>query len=197
MAKNKRVKAKNVVVYVLVVLLVVAVIGSIAFLTNGFKSDISTFFLRVNGDYVAGDVADYVVSKSEPLNVETIYLFEDSSEEVNKGYKASIKANEQISFNFAVDGEMHSFNNDISWNDAFDIVSTEKGFMVMPKDDTFAQLLCRLFDREEVEFSIPDDVKNLFCLTVSSYDDTKSFNVYFTMSQIRTGIVLDYTEIVF
>ena len=74
MSKKRKVKIGSIIAYVVIVLVIVAVVGSVAFLTNGFSSDFKTFFLRVNGRYVAGDVGDFVVSQSSPLEVETIYL---------------------------------------------------------------------------------------------------------------------------
>lgn len=196
MAKKKQVKTGLIITYVVVALLLIAVVGLVAFFTNGFTSEFATFFLKVNGDFVTGDAVNYCTSTINPLNVETLYTFEPAETEENRGYIIDIKVNENISFNFAVDGEMHSSRDDIDWTLAFDITETDKGFTLTPKSNYLGDILALVCGGENAEYSIPDNVPNMFCLHVYSYDESACINVYFSVSAEIYSVSLDVTEVV-
>lgn len=197
MAKKKQVKTGLIITYVVVALLIVAVVGLVAFFTNGFTSEFATFFLKVNGDYITADAGNYYTSTINPLDVETLYVFESTGTEENKGYIMDIKANENISFTFSVDGEMHSFHDEIDWTFAFDIIETDKGFMVAPKSNYLGDILALACGGEKAEYTVPDNVPNMFCLYVYSYDESACIKVYFSVSAEIYSVSLDVTEVVF
>lgn len=192
MAK-KQVNARNIIAIVGLVLLVVAVIGLVAYFTKGFSTNV--FYIKVNGEIVSEATAGYLTSREAPLNVEVKEAFDVGEESPN--YFVEIKANEEISFTYSVDGVMHTFNNDIDWNSLFYIEQNENGFLLIPKADCLDELLGEAHGGSKVEFALPDEVLNIFCMTISSEDASKQYKVYFSLPQVRTGIVLSEKEMVF
>ena len=111
MAK-KQVNSRNIIAIVGLVLLVVAVIGLVAYFTKGFSTKV--FYIKVNDELVSEATAGYFTSRGTPLKVEVGEAFGDSENAPN--YFIEIKANEEISFTYSVDGVMYAFNNDIRFN---------------------------------------------------------------------------------
>ena len=192
MAK-KQVNARNIIAIVGLVLLVVAVIGLVAYFTKGFSTKV--FYIKVNDELVSEATAGYFTSRGTPLKVEVGEAFGDSENVSN--YFIEIKANEEISFTYSVDGEMYAFNNDIDWDALFHIEQNEHGFLLIPKADSLDELLGEAHGGSTIEFDLPDEVSNIFCLTISSEDASKQYKVYFSLPQVRAGIVLSEKEIVF
>ena len=60
-------KIGQVVSYIAILLVIVAVIGVFAYFTNGFTTDFKTFYVSVNGKDVMTSQNGYVVTPSEPL----------------------------------------------------------------------------------------------------------------------------------
>lgn len=78
-------KIGQVVSYIVILLVIVAVIGVFAYFTNGFTSDFKTFYVSVNGKDVMASGNGYVVTPSEPLKVDVKYTFAFNKNET-KGY---------------------------------------------------------------------------------------------------------------
>lgn len=68
-------KIGQVVSYIVILLVIVAVIGVFAYFTNGFTSDFKTFYVSVNGKDVMTTANGYVVTPQEPLSVDVKYTF--------------------------------------------------------------------------------------------------------------------------
>ena len=62
-------KTIRILTYVLLGLLVVGVIGFVAYFTNGFKSDFKTFYINVDGKDIMESDGGYKVSKDKPMDV--------------------------------------------------------------------------------------------------------------------------------
>ena len=68
-------KTIRILTYVLIGLLVVGVIGFVAYFTNGFKSDFKTFYISVDGKDIMKSDGGYKVSKGKPLEIKVKYVF--------------------------------------------------------------------------------------------------------------------------
>lgn len=105
-------KIGQVVSYIAILLVIVAVIGVFAYFTNGFTSDFKTFYVSVNGKDVMTSQNGYVVTPSEPLKVDVKYTFAFNKNET-KGYSVKIVPNKtDEDFDFSVDGETHFFGDE-------------------------------------------------------------------------------------
>lgn len=188
MAKSKRLNTKSIFACVGLVLILVAVVGLIAGLTNGFTDNPVSLYVKVNGEIITGDKADYLISRVNPLVIETN----------NAGdYVVDIKANEKISFNYSADDEVFTFGNDVNWNEMFVVENLETGFAIYPTSDFLDDLIAIRHGAEKVDFALPDQSLNLFCLTISHKNTSKQYKIYFSLPQMRTTIILSEKEIVF
>ena len=74
-------KIGQVVSYIVILLVIVAVIGVFAYFTNGFTSDFKTFYVSVNGKDVMTSQSGYVVTPSEPLKGEIYFCVQSVGNE--------------------------------------------------------------------------------------------------------------------
>ena len=95
-------KTIRILSYALLGLLVVGVIGFVAYFTNGFKSDFKTFYINVDGKDVMESDGGYKVSKSKPLEVKVKYIFSVGSSQ-KKEYSVKVAPN-------AIDGSDFTFS---------------------------------------------------------------------------------------
>ena len=77
-------KIGQVVSYIVILLVIVAVIGVFAYFTNGFTSDFKTFYVTVNGKDVMTTTGGYVLSQDKSTTVDVKYTFAFANEQ-NKG----------------------------------------------------------------------------------------------------------------
>ena len=70
--RNKTIRILS---YALLGLLVVGVIGFVAYFTNGFKSDFKTFYINIDGKDVMESDGGYKVSKGKPIEIKVKYVF--------------------------------------------------------------------------------------------------------------------------
>lgn len=197
--KQGTAKISKVVAYIVIVLLVVAVCGVIAFFTNGFTSDFKTFYVVVDNANVMHSSGGYVLMYNESLTVDVKYTFGFLSKE-EKGYSVKIipKADE-VDFDFIIDGSVYSFAAESDLTAGFDIVRSENSFTIAPKGSMF-QILSAVYPDSEIEFddSSIDFSKDLFTVVVTSYNGEASVYINFgILSCDISGITLDKTEIVF
>lgn len=107
-AKKATKTTLGVTVYVLIVLAIIAVVGLIFQLTNGFTDKVKTFYVTVDKTIVTDASGGYVITETRPLNGVVRNLSTDSN---NKGYSLKVVPNklDGKDFAFAVDGKTHTF----------------------------------------------------------------------------------------
>ena len=143
-------KIGQVVSYIVILLVIVAVIGVFAHFTNGFTTDFKTFYVSVNGKDVMTSGDGYVVTPSEPLKVDVKYTFAFNKNET-KGYSVKIVPNKtDDDFDFSVDGETHFFGDEKDLTNGFVIDKQEKSFTVIPKGGTLQEILQAVYSDNEV-----------------------------------------------
>ena len=97
---------------------------------------------------------------------------------------------EKISFNYSADDEVFTFGNDVNWNEMFVVENIENGFAIYPTSDFLDDLIATRHGAEKVDFALPDQSLNLFCLTISHKNTSKQYKIYFSLPQMRTTIIL-------
>ena len=191
-------KIGQVVSYIVILLVIVAVIGVFAHFTNGFTSDFKTFYVSVDGKDVMISGNGYVISKNEPLSVDVKYTFGSFNKNETKDYSVKIIPNkiENSDFTYTVDGESKSFQLETDLTAAFEIDKGEKSFTVKPKGKSLTEVLT-VFYGTEVTDCENKGYTDMFTIIVTSYNGEASVKLNFTIAGKVVGVVLDREVIVF
>lgn len=189
-------KIGQVVSYIVILLVIVAVIGVFAYFTNGFTSDFKTFYVSVNGKDVMTSGSGYVITPQEPLSVDVKYTFAFNQAET-KGYSVKIVPNKtDENFDFSVDGETHYFGDEKDLSNGFIIDKQEKSFTVTPKGSTPLEILEAVYPESEV-YCESKGYNDMFTLIITSYNGESSVKLNFALERRVTGITFDKEVIEF
>lgn len=189
-------KIGQVVSYIVILLVIVAVIGVFAYFTNGFTSDFKTFYVSVNGKDVMTSSSGYVITPQEPLSVDVKYTFAFNQSET-KGYSVKIVPNKtDEDFDFTVDGETHYFGDEKDLSNGFIIDKQEKSFTVTPKGSTPLEILQAIYPENEVSCK-SKGYNDMFTLIITSYNGEASVKLNFALERRVTGITFDKEVIQF
>lgn len=191
----------RVVSYIIIILVIVGIFGSIAFFTNGLTSDFKTFYLVIEDDYVLTTAGGYVVSASNPLTVNVKYTFGAFSAE-QSGFSLIVvpSDDESTNFDFTVDDAVLSFHAERDLTAGFNIIYEESSFTISSKGN-IEDILSVLYpdnnvsvDKDSIDFD-----KDLFKIIVTSYDGQSNVSVTFAIKNYNnaSSISLDNKEIVF
>lgn len=191
-------KIGQVVSYIVILLVIVAVIGVFAHFTNGFTSDFKTFYVSVDGKDVMISGNGYVISKNEPLSVDVKYTFGSFNKNETKDYSVKIIPNkiENSDFTYTVDGESKSFQLETDLTAAFEIDKGEKSFTVKPKGKSLTEVLTAFYGTEITDCE-NKGYTDMFTIIVTSYNGEASVKLNFTIAGKVVGVVLDREVIVF
>lgn len=116
----------KVVSYLLVLLILVGIIGCIAFLTNNFTQEPATMLVQVNGQLVKGNVDSIVFDKTSSAVFKVLNLS-------GQGYTIQIvpEVTDDLDFQFKLGDETVWFSSDQSdYSSLFNITETEDGFEI-------------------------------------------------------------------
>ena len=191
-------KIGQVVSYIVILLVIVAVIGVFAHFTNGFTSDFKTFYVSVDGKDVMISGNGYVISKNEPLSVDVKYTFGSFNKNETKDYSVKIIPNkiENSDFTYTVDGESKSFQSETDLTAAFEIDKGEKSFTVKPKGKSLTEVLTAFYGTEVTDCE-NKGYTDMFTIIVTSYNGEASVKLNFTIAGKVVGVVLVREVIVF
>ena len=191
-------KIGQVVSYIAILLVIVAVIGVFAHFTNGFTSDFKTFYVSVDGKDVMISGSGYVISENEPLSVDVKYTFDAFNKNETKDYSVKIIPNkiENSDFTYTVDGESKSFQLETDLTAAFEIDKGEKSFTVKPKGKSLTEVLTAFYSTEVTDCE-NKGYTDMFTIIVTSYNGEASVKLNFTIAGKVVGVVLDREVIVF
>ena len=191
-------KIGQVVSYIVILLVIVAVIGVFAHFTNGFTSDFKTFYVSVDGKDVMISGSGYAISENEPLSVDVKYTFGSFNKNETKDYSVKIVPNkiENSDFSYTVDGESKSFQSETDLTAAFEIDKGEKSFTVKPKGKSLTEVLTAFYGKE-VTAGDNKDYTDMFTIIVTSYNGEASVKLNFTIAGKVNGVILDREAIVF
>ena len=189
-------KIGQVVSYIVILLVIVAVIGVFAYFTNGFTSDFKTFYVSVNGKDVMTSSGGYVITPQEPLSVDVKYTFAFNQSET-KGYSVKIVPNKtDEDFDFSVDGVTHYFGDEKDLSNGFIIDKQEKSFTIVPKGGTPLEILKAVYPESEVTCE-SKGYNDMFTVIVTSYNGESSVKLNFALERRVTGITFDKEVIEF
>ena len=76
-------KFGKIIAYVLIVFILIGAIGFLAYNTDGFTGEVTTFSVECDGRQVMKSASGFTMSKDEPMIVKVKYAFEEN----NKGNK--------------------------------------------------------------------------------------------------------------
>lgn len=191
-------KIGQVVSYMVILLVIVAVIGVFAHFTNGFTSDFKTFYVSVNGKDVMISGSDYAISENEPLSVDVKYTFGAFNQNETKDYSVKIIPNkiENSDFTYTVDGESKSFQSETDLTAAFEIEKGEKSFTVKPKGKSLTEVLTAFYGTEVTDCE-NKGYTDMFTIIVTSYNGEASVKLNFMIAGKVVGVILDREVIVF
>ena len=191
-------KIGQVVSYIVILLVIVAVIGVFAHFTNGFTSDFKTFYVSVDGKDVMISGSGYVISENEPLSVDVKYTFDAFNKNETKDYSVKIIPNkiENSDFTYTVDGESKSFQLETDLTAAFEIDKGEKSFTVKPKGKSLTEVLTAFYSTEVTDCE-NKGYTDMFTIIVTSYNGEASVKLNFTVAGKVTGVSFDKEVILF
>ena len=197
MAKQKR-NFVNVLSYMLIVLLILAICGGIVYFTNGLTTEFKSFYLIVNGEDILDDKGGIAVSANQSLKIEPKYVLGVLNKDLS-GYSYEIKANPEANFSFNVGEDSYDFAGDnLDFTKCFSVVETETELTLTAKAGDIEHMLAYIFPDSEITIDGEVDYsKDLFLLTVKSYNEKASITLGLHYILGVLGITLDVTEIVF
>lgn len=202
MSKQGTNKIGKAISYIVIVLVLVAVCGLLAYFTNGFTSDFKTFYVECDGTQVMSTANGYHLTYGEPKTVDVKYTFGAVNKEIS-GYSVKVipKSDGNNDFDFTLDGNAYSFYGEDDFTNGFAIVQEENSFTIEPKGN-IEDVIKAVYPTYEV--AIPDDQeidfsKDMFTLIVYSYNGEASITINFTIDDYRlpSSISLDKEVIVF
>ena len=185
----------GVIVYVLIVLAVIAVVGLVFQLTNGFKTDVKTFYVTVDKTIITDSFGGYVVTESKPLKGTVRNL---STNTGSKGYTLKVVPNkiDGKDFAFTVDGKTHTFQTEENLTAGFDITADGDKFSIVPKGGCVTGILKQIYG-DTVSDCNDNSYKDMFTLLVTSKDGKNEIKLNFSVSGKVTGVSLDKEVIIF
>lgn len=191
-------KTIRILSYALLGLLVVGVIGFVAYFTNGFKSDFKTFYINVDGKDVMESDGGYKVSKGKPLEIKVKYVFSGATNQ-KKEYSVKVVPNtiDGRDFTFSDGKEGKSFQSVEDITSGFDIKKTENGFTVSPKGNALEEVLKSVYPNGKFDNVNEKGYENMFTLVVTSYDGNASVKLYFSLLSKVCGVTLNKEGILF
>lgn len=187
----------KVISYIFVVMVLVGVIGVVAYFTGGFTSGFKTFYLTINGKDVLTSASGYSVDSENPLVVDVKYVFGFAGEE-ETGYLVKVVPNtgEVEDFEFTVDGQKQSFKAQKDLTAGFHIEYGEDSFTLTPIGN-IEEIIQAVYPTSEIGGCDIPGYENMFALIVTSYDGSASVTVYFCCPDKVTGVGLDKESITF
>lgn len=197
MNKQGTKKIGKVVSYTVIVLILIAACGLLAYFTNGFTSDFKTFYVECGGQQVLSSGGGFEMTKDEPLTVEVKYTFGAVNKEIS-GYSVKVVPN-QIDgkdFDFTLDGDAYSFQAEDDMTAGFDIEQGETSFTVKPKGG-INDILKAVYPNYEVSDVRDKAYVDMFTLVVTSYNGEASVRLNFTVTEKVEGVILDQEVIKF
>ncbi len=185
----------KIISWVLIVLVLVAGIGAIAYFTGGFTGEFKTFYVVVNDKDILTSASDYEVSISEPLTVNVKYTF---AEDGVNGYSVKVVPNalQGKDFDFIVDGEAYSFQSESDLTAGFDIEYNDSSFVIKPKG-TLNEVMAAVYPSSKLGDLTGMGYENMFLLVVDSYNGESTVTLAFSIPEGVSGVEISPDHIYF
>lgn len=171
-----------IIVYLLVLVALIGVLAGVIIHTNGFTTDFKVFYVTVNGTKIIDRASGYKVENTKPLEVQVGYVFDKLVGET-KSYSVKIVPADNVTFDFTVDGDVHSFQDETDLSAGFKIDLHEKDFSIT-STGCVRQILSCIYP--EMTVAVPEEMActedEIFKLVVTSYNGKDSVEVTFGVS---------------
>ena len=180
---------------ILVVLLLIAGIGAIAYFTGGFTGEFKTFYLTVGDRDILTSATGFQVSVDEPLTVNVKYTF---AEDGVNGYSVKVVPNalQGKDFDFTIDGIPYSFQAESDLTAGFEIEENESSFTLKPKG-TLNEVMAAVYPNSEIEDLTGKGYENMFLLVVNSYNGSSTVTLAFSIAEGVSGVEITPDHIYF
>ena len=194
--KSANLKVSKVITYILIFLVIVGILGFVAYFTNGFSGDFKEFYVNVDGKNVLAEESGVMLAADAPLTANIKYTFGAFSNDISGYHLAVLPATD---FDFTVDGEPHKFADEKDLSAGFEITEGEEEFTLTPKG-SLADILKAVYPESEIEFDkrkVPLDT-DLFKVVVYSQDKSAHITIGCRLKDpFMEGVILDKEVIVF
>ena len=180
---------------ILVVLLLIAGIGAIAYFTGGFTGEFKTFYLTVGDRDILTSATGFQVSVDEPLTVNVKYTF---AEDGVNGYSVKVVPNalQGKDFDFTIDGIPYSFQAESDLTAGFEIEENASSFTLKPKG-TLNEVMAAVYPNSQIEDLSGKGYENMFLLVVDSYNGASTVTLAFSIVEGVSGIEIKPGNIYF
>lgn len=173
---------------------IVAAIGCIAFFTNNFTEDFSTFYVEVNGEKIASSAGGYIVGGEENF---VVNVKDANPNKQDKGYMVSVIPKAGVDFEFTVDDETKLFADENDLTNAFEIIKDGNNLMLNPKGN-LEYILQKQYPDKTIRYDANsiNSEEDLFSLIIKNYDEA-TVTINFRIPNTVYGVMLEPEEIVF
>ena len=181
--------------WAIIVLLLVAGVGAIAYFTGGFTGEFKTFYINVDGKDILSSASGYKASISEPIVVNVKYTF---AEDGANGYYVKVVPNalQGKDFDFTIDGELYSYQAEFDLTAGFDIECKDSSFVLKPKG-TLNEVMAAVYPNSEIEDLTGMGYENMFLLVVESYTRDSTVTLAFSVEEGVSGVTITPDHIYF
>lgn len=180
-------------------IMIAAVILAIAFIykyTNGFESDFTTFYVKVDDKRITSDTGGFVLEENKTKKIEVKYTFGKIDNE-KKGYTVRVVPHVDMenNFFFVVDGVELAFSDIVDFTRVFDITLNDDYFTIAYNGD-LDYILKTACNGNEISSTNDKAFTDMFAIEIYSYNKKEKISIFFTVNVYCT-VEIDKTEIVF
>lgn len=193
--KRRQGKFGNFISYILILIVVVGSLGAIAYFTGGFTRDFNTFSVDCNGRNVTTSASGFEMTVESPLTVDINYGI--TGNEINDfSVKVIPNVIEGKDFDFKLDGETYSYQEEKDLTDGFEIEYKENSFTIKPKGG-ITDILQAMYPNNVVEDCRYMAYRNMYTLVITAQDGETNVLLHFTIPEHAVDVLLDKEVIIF
>ena len=177
MKKKSTSNVALIITYILIIMVIVAMLGSVAYFTDGFTSNVKSFKVSIDDQVIKDEASGYVMYKDVPcmINVEPVLSL---GSQVDYTVKVVPNVNEDTNFDICIDGEYYAYSDITDLTKCFTIEKQDKSFTIAPKG-RINDLLKILYPDSEIEDCTDKVYDDMFKLIISSSDEKTVVSVNF------------------
>ncbi len=166
MSKKRNInKFATVLAYILVLVLILSVIGFLAYFSKGFTDDFKTFYLRYDNRIIMQNETGFLIEPSKEYKFYPVYTLGFATKE-KPNYEVKIKPKQGVDFEYTVNGDKYLFSAISDLTPFFGVEKTEGYFTVYFNTDLVG-LFAQIYNGKTV--ITPDfENKDYFSLIVTS-----------------------------
>ena len=182
----------NIILYIVIALVAIAIVGVIIALTSG--GSVQSFYVTIDDKNIMEADYDYILKQGETTDVKMNFL---SIDEDNDNYTVTIvpTLNADCDFDFTAGGSVYSFQQTPDYTAGFTIKKTDEGFSISPKGNLESIIEAAVGD--DVEELNAKSYDNMFTMIITSADEKSNIYIQFSIYEPVTDVSLDKEAITF